>query len=328
MTELTLLALGPPVRVRFWDPEAITPETETYLLALARRPEISMDWRCWPCAENDCRPGIQHWHPWDTGAMAEWLRQPPPDASRRSARLPPVREIEVAEARAQGGVVRVDGRRRSESGARFLRFDTCGHQTIRPDGLTECSPIFDWSTDDVWAAIEARGWPWNRHYAVLRAAGIKPSRIRCGALHGEECWRSYGMLRRAWPDTWAAMLRRFPGIAQVEADRRMTHDSLAGLSAREKAALVEAKLRALPPGKRRDARASVRKAISAGIRLGHAIPWRAILTVAETGDTWAHRLGMTAVLDAARSNNRPIRGPRSASQRARSLAALRQRSKP
>lgn len=85
------------------------------------------------------------------------------------------------------------------------RFDVPGLYPVRSGTGLRCTPLWDWTTDDVWAYIHAHGLPYNPVYDRLAEIGVEPRRQRVGPLP---------LARRAdlaagWPDLLARLEARY-----------------------------------------------------------------------------------------------------------------------
>ena len=79
-----------------------------------------------------------------------------------------------------------------------------------------CTPLFDWTHDDVWAYIASRELDYNTAYDVMTEAGIPRAQQRVsivlgsvGANLGRLAW-----LRRIAPGLWNRLAAEFPKIRQ------------------------------------------------------------------------------------------------------------------
>jgi predicted phosphoadenosine phosphosulfate sulfurtransferase len=82
--------------------------------------------------------------------------------------------------------------------------------------LFKAYPVYDWRTEDVWAAARLKGWDYNRSYDLLEMAGISPAAQRCSPAFGEEPLQKIHTYAQAFPDVWAKMAERVPGIGAAQ----------------------------------------------------------------------------------------------------------------
>lgn len=74
-------------------------------------------------------------------------------------------------------------------------------------------PIYDWSTRDVFHAIEDNGWRYNAHYDHMFQYGIPMKNMRVSNYHHESALASLHYLQEVEPETWEAATRRLQGIS-------------------------------------------------------------------------------------------------------------------
>lgn len=84
----------------------------------------------------------------------------------------------------------------------------------RQDGSTTYSPIWNWTTPQVWAHIAREQLPLNPVYDKLRRLGAPETALRVGALldgthleKGRLVW-----LKRGWPAIFEQLARVLPRI--------------------------------------------------------------------------------------------------------------------
>lgn len=106
------------------------------------------------------------------------------------------------------------GLRSEESAAR--RMNRRAHGTLYQgrDRTWYCTPIADWTADDVWAYIASRDLRYHPAYDVMTTLGIPRARARLGMLLGAtaEALGSFALLRRIEPQTFARLAAEFPDI--------------------------------------------------------------------------------------------------------------------
>lgn len=73
-------------------------------------------------------------------------------------------------------------------------------------------PIYDWETEDVWAAYGKFGWDYNRLYDLYWKAGIPLARQRVASPFISEAISYLGVYRAIDPDTWGKMISRVNGV--------------------------------------------------------------------------------------------------------------------
>jgi predicted phosphoadenosine phosphosulfate sulfurtransferase len=75
------------------------------------------------------------------------------------------------------------------------------------------SPIYDWTTFDVWTAPRLFGWDYNRSYDIMSMLGVAPSTQRVCPPYGEEPLGGLWIYAQGWPQLWHKMINRVHGAA-------------------------------------------------------------------------------------------------------------------
>jgi predicted phosphoadenosine phosphosulfate sulfurtransferase len=78
--------------------------------------------------------------------------------------------------------------------------------------LWKAYPVYDWTLTDVWTAPALKGWDYNRAYDRMEMAGISRSIQRCSPAFGEEPLQKIHTYAACFPDVWAKMSERVPGV--------------------------------------------------------------------------------------------------------------------
>ena len=213
-----------PLDVYFWDEEAIHPETIEYVTRVANRDDVRFKWLVVPVMHrNACSRQQPYWYCWNPEEKEKWVR---PFPSHRSVvttvpgfalgmTIPDIaHRVYGAEF---GTVADVRGLRADESLRRYravamkVRDNWIGAPR---DGYSyPVSPIYDWTTFDVWTAPRLHGWDYNRAYDVMAKAGMPPSDQRVCPPYGEEPLSGLWIYAQCWPDLWHKMTRRVHGAA-------------------------------------------------------------------------------------------------------------------
>jgi len=97
------------------------------------------------------------------------------------------------------------------------------HGKVVYKGITWCKkkkgktqtfwPIYDFTTDDIWAALAKNHWPYNRIYEYEYQAGIQKQAMRVSALIHETAWHSIEFLQEFEPETYDRFVRRIAGAS-------------------------------------------------------------------------------------------------------------------
>ncbi|WP_405759464.1 phosphoadenosine phosphosulfate reductase family protein [Streptomyces sp. NBC_01420] len=226
-----------PLRVVFFDEEAIPMETEEYVRRVAQRPDVALEWYCLPVQHrNACSRQHPNWWPWAPEDEAKWCRPLPPEAITTlpgfpiwppSERLsipntngllapPPHTTATLMGIRAQESLIRAHAVRLRSVDNYIIKYKikSKDRQAAALDrgNLWKAYPVYDWRTEDVWAAARIHGWDYNGAYDVMEMAGISPGSQRCSPAFGEEPLQKIHVYAQCFPDVWGRMSERVPGI--------------------------------------------------------------------------------------------------------------------
>lgn len=221
-----------PLKAVFFDEEAIPYETEAYVRRVAQRPDVDLTWYCLPIQHrNACSRKHPYWWPWAPESQALWCRPMPPEAVTTLDGFP----IWPPEARLTnpdlngllapyeyGNTALLMGIRAQESLIRHravTRVGSTGTNWIMPyiggtnrGNLWKAYPVYDWTTRDVWTAPAHFGWDFNAAYNHLEMAGVPHHLQRCSPAFGEEPLQKIHTYASCFPDVWAKMVDRVPGV--------------------------------------------------------------------------------------------------------------------
>ncbi|WP_284576775.1 DUF3440 domain-containing protein [Streptomyces sp. 2P-4] len=243
-----------PLRVVFFDEEAIPRETEEYVRRVFARPDVAGEWLCLPVQHrNACSRRSPYWWPWAPEDEAKWCRPLPPEAITSlpgfpvwpaSERLtipnvngllapPPHTTVTLMGIRAQESRIRALAVRRRPVDNYLVRHSHGRDRqaaAVDHGNLWKAYPIYDWRTEDVWAAARVHGWDYNRAYDLMEMAGVTPAAQRCSPAFGEEPLQKLHVYAQCFPDVWARMAERVPGVG---AAARYARTELYGLGAKK-----------------------------------------------------------------------------------------------
>ena len=213
-----------PLDVCFVDEEAITPETVEYVERVLKRSDVRLKWVCLPVKHrNACSRSQPYWYPWLEDDREKWVRPMPSWAIT----INDVPGFKMGMTQADitpllygpelGTVAEVRGIRSQESIRRLQSVtkretDNWICQTPIKGYFTPTSPIYDWTTEDVWLATQGFD-DYNRTYDVLALASVRPSLQRCTPPYGEEPLQKLWTYKVCWPDMWGKMTARVDGAA-------------------------------------------------------------------------------------------------------------------
>jgi predicted phosphoadenosine phosphosulfate sulfurtransferase len=207
-----------PVEAFHFDEEAIHPETVEYVARVNVMPEVNLRWLCLPIVHrNACSRYQPYWHPWHPEEKHLWVREMPEGAETTHPAFKwgmAIPELVPLLYPGRGSVAAVRGIRADESLRRrqVVSLKEQDNWIANPTGFcSQCSPIYDFTTLDVWFAAKEHGWDYNRAYDVMDAAGIPPHLQRVCPPFGEEPLGNLYMYAECWPELWHKMLARVPG---------------------------------------------------------------------------------------------------------------------
>ena len=222
-----------PLDVYFIDEEAIHPETIEYVERVMRHPDVRLKWLCVEIKHrNACSRKEPYWHCWEKEAKDKWVRPLPPHdcvindlkGFEKGATSPEIAQLIYGPE--CGTVADVRGIRADESLRRYqsvslkaknnwIASPSGSYRVGRPKAkhIYPVSPIYDWTTFDVWTAPRMFGWDYNRAYDLMAMVGISPSVQRVCPPFGEEPLRGLWMYSVCWPSLWHKMINRVHGAA-------------------------------------------------------------------------------------------------------------------
>jgi predicted phosphoadenosine phosphosulfate sulfurtransferase len=213
-----------PLDVYFWDEEAIHPDTIEYVERVRQLPEIRFKWLCIPIRHrNACSRKEPYWQCWDPHKKDLWVRDMPDNPDVVTAMkefkwgdsVPDIAHYVYGPE--HGTVADVRGIRADES---LRRYRSVAQKTKlnwlggpRNGHNYPVSPIYDWTTFDVWTAPRLFGWDYNRSYDIMSMLGVAPSTQRVCPPYGEEPLGGLWIYAQGWPQLWHKMINRVHGAA-------------------------------------------------------------------------------------------------------------------
>ncbi|WP_433242567.1 phosphoadenosine phosphosulfate reductase family protein [Actinomadura nitritigenes] len=218
-----------PLRAAFYDEEAIPFETEEYVRRTAQRDDVDLEWYCLPVKHrNACSRTSPYWWPWAPEAEEKWCRPLPPEAITTLPGFPihpPEARLTAPDANGlftpgRESTAMLMGIRAQESPIRrkAVTRRRVDNYIINYNGPTsrgnawKVYPCYDWRTEDVWTAAALNEWDYNHAYDRMEMLGIGHSTQRCSPAFGEEPLTKIGMFAACFPEVWAKMAERVPGI--------------------------------------------------------------------------------------------------------------------
>lgn len=85
-------------------------------------------------------------------------------------------------------------------------------QYSRNNGCNICSPVFDYSTSDIWRLLSATNWDVNEVYEKLYEVGVAPADQRVGSLLNYAAVRSISTVKALEPDLYGRINGRFQNV--------------------------------------------------------------------------------------------------------------------
>lgn len=79
------------------------------------------------------------------------------------------------------------------------------------EGVYSCSPIYDWTVEDIWIYNGKYNKPYNKLYDLFYKAGVSIHKMRVDEPFGNEAKAGLNMFRIIEPKTWAKVANRVSG---------------------------------------------------------------------------------------------------------------------
>lgn len=213
-----------PLKVFWLDQEAEWQGTVDYMTKIMSRPDVDPYWFQIPFDfTNSLSPNDNYLSVFDENERDKWIHEKS-DIS--------IKENPSEYTRFHDLVVQLPrfisdkecavlvGMRIAESPARRMAITNAqnGWRGItwctKPIGNTrKMWPIYDFTNDDVWAAIANNHWEYNKVYDYMYKWGTAKKDMRVSALIHETAWHSIEMLQEFEPKTYNRFVRRIAGTS-------------------------------------------------------------------------------------------------------------------
>ncbi len=201
---------------------------------LEKEPLTDLYWVCLPMATRTCFSSYQmYWYPWDDTKKDIWVRPMPehPYVINLQNNLMTTYHYRMHQedlAKQFGRWYRMShgdkktvsllGIRTDESLQRFSSIvnkkygynGECWISRQFKDTYT-ASPMYDWSTSDVWHAYAKFGYDYNHIYDLFYMAGLKPSQMRVASPFNDYAKESLNLYRVIDPEIWTKLVGRVRG---------------------------------------------------------------------------------------------------------------------
>lgn len=220
-----------PVHVLVIDMEAQYRRTVDYVERMLDLPSVTAHWVCLPIHLRNAVSQFQpHWLCWDPDKQSAWVRPLPVHRHVVSDEtLFPFfrRGIEFEEFVPLYGDWLASGRktaclvgiRSDESLNRFrtiaseskVTFANKQWSTRITDDLYNFYPIYDWRTEDVWAANGKQDYDYNKIYDLMYMAGLTIHQMRLCQPYGDDQRKGLYLFKILEPETWAKVVARVEG---------------------------------------------------------------------------------------------------------------------
>lgn len=215
-----------PLSVVFFDEEAIHPPTIEYVQRVTDNPDIKMEWYCLEFKHrNACSNEEPFWFTWDQDKKDYWVRQMPDNAIKEHSKFQKGMSFQEFAPylydRSIGSVAMLTGIRTQESLRRYQviakKKNDAYINSRAENGQNQyrCFPIYDWSSEDVWLAVQKFGWDYNRTYDIYNQTKLYGDFLhqRVCPPYGEEPLRGLWLYSQCFPEMWHKMLNRVQGVA-------------------------------------------------------------------------------------------------------------------
>jgi len=211
-----------PLPVFFLDQEAEWTSTIDVVRDIMYDPDVKPLWFQMPIyIENAASFDVKYLKCWDPEAEADWMREKDPISIKENTfgtpwflylfdpifeQLYPNQKVAV-----------ISGVRCEESPSRLMGLTARATykwvtwaSKLTPNQFT-FYPLYDWSYTDVWRAIHANKWPYNRVYDLHYQYGTPVKNMRVSNLHHETAVRDLFLLQEMDRDLYEKLCARLPG---------------------------------------------------------------------------------------------------------------------
>ncbi len=196
--------------------------------------DVEPYWVCLPTATRTAVSNYQmYWYPWDDKMKEAWVRPMPKfpyvinlDNNPITTYKYKMHQEDLAKqfgrwyrmSHGEGKTVCLLGLRAEES---LNRYNAFMHKKYGYEGncwignmfkdVWSASPLYDWSSNDVWHANCVFGYDYNRLYDMYYKAGLKPEQMRVASPFNDYAKDSLNLYRVIDPEVWSKLVGRVRG---------------------------------------------------------------------------------------------------------------------
>lgn len=215
-----------PLRVVFFDEEAIHPPTIEYVKRVSENPNIKLEWYCLEFKHrNACSNDEPFWYTWDKDKKHLWVREMPEEAITQHKAFKKGMSFQefcpYLFDKSSGKIAMLTGIRTQES---LRRYQVIAKKKNDAFINSKCEagqnqyrafPIYDWSSEDVWLAVHKFGWDYNKTYDIMNQTQLSGDFLhqRVCPPYGEEPLRGLWMYAECFPEMWHKMINRVQGVS-------------------------------------------------------------------------------------------------------------------
>jgi predicted phosphoadenosine phosphosulfate sulfurtransferase len=215
-----------PLKVVFFDEEAIHPPTIEYVHRVAKNPKINLEWYCLETKHrNACSNEEPWWFTWDKDKKELWVRDIPKNAITEHPKFKKGMSFQefcpYLYGKDKGKIAMLTGIRTQESLRRYQviakkKNDAfINSKSELGQSQYRAFPIYDWSSEDVWLAVHKFGWDYNKTYDIMNQTSLNGDFLhqRVCPPYGEEPLRGLWIYAECFPEMWHKMINRVQGVA-------------------------------------------------------------------------------------------------------------------
>lgn len=215
-----------PLKVVFFDEEAIHPPTIEYVKRVYDRPDVDLEWYCLEFKHrNACSNEEPYWYTWDQDKKDLWTRDLPKEAITEHSRFQKGMSFQEFSPylydKTHGRIAMLTGIRSQESIRRFQMIAKkkndayINSKSEARQNQYRAHPVYDWSSEDIWIAVNKFNWDYNKTYDIYNKTKLYNKFLaqRVCPPYGEEPLRNLWIYSECFPEMWHKMIARVPGAA-------------------------------------------------------------------------------------------------------------------